>query len=192
MSKTATEPVNAKTIWDIAAEPTDVKSAPAQTLDAAKEWALPEPPKPAAATPAEEPKKEYSAAYYELSGKNTAGMVTSVTTMGYGGLNHYLMKRKIAKIMDEDTFMRLDTQMSIDPTKVSEEDKIKLKKIAKIIDLEDKMKGEIAWTEQEEKVLAECFTDYQKFTGKPLPPWIMIVFCIVKKTLKVTNAYIFS
>jgi hypothetical protein len=193
MTETAipAEPVTAKTIWDVAAEPTEQQTTASSNLTSQTVWTA-ENTKPAPTTPAQPEQRKYSEAYYDLSGKNAAGMVTGTTTMAYGGLNHWLMKRRLHKIMTEEEFEALELKMKNTPDKVTDDEKKKLKQIEKIVDMEMKIRGEIEWTKEEEQVLAESFTEYQKFTGKPLPPWIMIAFCIAKKTLKITNAYIFA
>lgn len=188
---TSTETITPKNIWDVAAEPTEVQTAASNTLNATNVWTV-DNTTPAAAKPAEPEKPKYSEEYYKLSGINTAGMVVGVTTMANGGLNHWLMKRKIEKIMPEEEVDILFTKMKTAPATVTDEEKAKIAKINKLFDLEAKIQGAITWTAEEEKVLAESFQTYQKFTGKPLPPWIMIMFCILKKQLTIVNAYIFA
>lgn len=181
-------PVTARNIFDLAEEPTEYKepgAAPANT-----EWKAPEDATKPTVPVVEQPK--YTDEYYRFSGKNTAGMTSEITTTGMLGLNHWLMKRKLNKIMEEEEFLRVQLIQESTPDKLTPEQKTKLAKIAKVITEKEKMADEIKWTKQETDQLGDSFYEYQKFTQKPLPPWIMIGFSFAKKVLKIVNAYIFS
>ena len=195
MSGTATPPaaetVNARTIFDLAAETTEHKvpgSAPTHT------W-TPEnkPPETTPPTPGAEPvQPKYTDAYYKLSAKNTAGMTAQIVTLFLDFVNKLLARWRTGRIMSTEDFNALEEKELKDKTTLSAKELRDLKRYRKIGAASDKLEDETKFSDTEEALLSEAFYDYQKFTEKPLTPTILIWFNIGKKVLKVANAYIFS
>jgi|SRR5208282_927440 len=185
------EPVSAKTLWDIAEEETEYKKPGESVLH---DWTIDNNP-PAAPGPqiqVQQAQPKYTDDFFRHSGRQSAKMVAQILTLIFTAFNHWFMKWKLKRILSEEEVAALREKEEKEPAKLTIIEKLKLKNIDRILQANDKLKDDIKFKETEERDLGDSFYEYQKFTQKPLPATAMIWFNIGVKVLKIVNAYIFA